>query len=99
MQTTLPALQGPMPDGSALANAIPKLSLPGMSSMVPSLSTSSKSGADGNVGGGLDAGHLLNEGDWIVSTGSAPAGLNTNTVIMVAAIGMGLWWMLKKKQS
>jgi hypothetical protein len=67
--------------------------------MMPNLSTSSKSGADGNMGGGLTSGHLLNKDGWTISTGSAPAGFNTNKAMMIAAIGAGLWFMLKKKQS
>lgn len=66
---------------------------------IPSLSTSSSSGANGNIGGGLDAGHLLNEGDWVVSTGSAPAGVTGNKAIVVAVIAAGAWWVFGRKSS
>lgn len=62
---------------------------------MPSLSTSSSSGANGNIGGGLDAGHLLNEGDWNVSTGSAPVGVS-NKAMMMIAVALGALWFFRK---
>lgn len=73
-----------------------------MTMPLPSLTTSSKSGADGNMGGSLMLQHLLNKGAVNINYGGGGAG---NGVLasgsmpwLYAAIGAGVVWYLQKKK-
>lgn len=66
--------------------------------MMPPMNLSASSSATSRGGEFLGGGGGFNQGDWIVTTGAGDAGMSTKTMLIFAACGVGVLWLLNRQK-